>query len=56
MATHRIRGEFVAVMEEMDGSPQESAAILLDLMHERFGYLKNFEVIINNNDCTQEEK
>lgn len=46
MATHRITGEFVAVMEHMDGSPIESAEVLVNLMYERFGYLRGFEVWI----------
>jgi hypothetical protein len=55
MATHRIQGEFVAVMEEMDGTPEQSAEILLMLMHERFGYLQSFEVFIEDHNCTIEE-
>jgi hypothetical protein len=55
MATHRISGEFVAVMEEMDGSPEESAEVLFELLHERFGYLKKFEVHIDAARCTEEE-
>jgi hypothetical protein len=55
MATHRIQGEFVAVMEEMDGTPEQSAEILLMLMHERFGYLQSFEVFIEDRHCTVEE-
>jgi hypothetical protein len=56
MATHRISGEFVAVMEEMDGSPEESAEVLFELLHERFGYLKRFDVYIDPSRCEDEEE
>ena len=56
MATHRISGVFVAVMEEMDDTPVQSAEILMDLMCERFGYLKSFEVFVSEDRCNEEDQ
>lgn len=56
MATHRIHGEFTVEMAEMDGTPEQSAEILQDLMYERFGYLKYFSVYIDPKNCAVEEE